>query len=211
MACVPVFFQPSGSAAQLTYGLMVCFMAFGAYVQFDPYEDRGNDAVAKLCQMQIFFSLLGSVALTSVSSEQEAGSNMDVLLVVLYLVPVQPPCRPVRPALRSPLRVSWKCAQVGLAMFLESPLLELAKKQLGRLREQQEKMLRAVDECMVGASLPAADLSVPVIPLSVHPPCLGFLLSFLTHLSRDFSLKSNNNYNIYAEYHHHYHHNPYVR
>ena len=98
VACVPVFFQPSGSAAQLTYGLMVCFVAFGAYVQFDPYEDRGNDAVAKLCQMQIFFSLLASVALTSVSSEQETGSNMDMLLVVLYLVPVRPPCRPARSA-----------------------------------------------------------------------------------------------------------------
>ena len=154
MACVPVFFQPSGSAAQLTYGLMVCFMAFGAYVQFDPYEDRGNDAVAKLCQMQIFFSLLGSVALTSVSSEQEAGSNMDVLLVVLYLVPVQPPCRPSRPALHSPLLASWICAQVGLAMFLESPLLELAKKQLGRLREQQEK-IKASSGQMVKAAFKA--------------------------------------------------------
>ena len=74
-------------------------------MQFDPYEDRGNDAVAKLCQMQIFFSLLGSVALTSVSSEQEAGSNMDVLLVVLYLVPVRPPCNS-REA-RSPLTLGF--------------------------------------------------------------------------------------------------------
>ena len=68
---------------------MICFVSFGAYVHFDPYEDRGNDVVAKLCQMQIFFSLLASVALTSASSEQEAGSNMDILLVVLYLVPVR--------------------------------------------------------------------------------------------------------------------------
>ena len=105
VACVPVFFQPSGSASQLTFGLMVCFVAFGAYVHFDPYEDRGNDAVAKLCQMQIFFSLLASVALSSISSEQEAGSNMDVLLVVLYLVPVRPPCNS-REA-RSPLTLGF--------------------------------------------------------------------------------------------------------
>ena len=91
MACVPVFFQPSGSASQLIYGLMICFVCFGAYVHFDPYEDRGNDAVARLCQMQIFFSLLASVALTS-ASEQNAGSNMDILLVVLYCLPVRLPC-----------------------------------------------------------------------------------------------------------------------
>ena len=69
---------------------MVCFVCFGAYVHFDPYEDRGNDAVARLCQMQIFFSLLASVALTS-ASEQNAGSNMDILLVVLYCLPVRLP------------------------------------------------------------------------------------------------------------------------
>ena len=91
MACLPVFFQPSGSASQLIYGLMICFVCFGAYVHFDPYEDRGNDAVARLCQMQIFFSLLASVALTS-ASEQNAGSNMDILLVVLYCLPVRLPC-----------------------------------------------------------------------------------------------------------------------
>ena len=91
VACVPVFFQPSGSASQLIYGLMICFVCFGAYVHFDPYEDRGNDAVARLCQMQIFFSLLASVALTS-ASEQNAGSNMDILLVVLYFLPVRLPC-----------------------------------------------------------------------------------------------------------------------
>ena len=90
VACVPVFFQPSGSDSQLIYGLMVCFVCFGAYVHFDPYEDRGNDAVARLCQMQIFFSLLASVALTS-ASEQNAGSNMDILLVVLYCLPVRLP------------------------------------------------------------------------------------------------------------------------
>jgi hypothetical protein len=91
VACVPVFFQPSGSDSQLIYGLMICFVSFGAYVHFDPYEDRGNDAVARLSQMQIFFSLLASVALTS-ASEQNAGSNMDILLVVLYCLPVRLPC-----------------------------------------------------------------------------------------------------------------------
>ena len=29
VACLPVFFQPSGSSTQLIYGLMVCFICFG--------------------------------------------------------------------------------------------------------------------------------------------------------------------------------------
>ena len=111
VACVPVFFQPSGSDSQLIYGLMICFVCFGAYVHFDPYEDRGNDAVARLCQMQIFFSLLASVALTS-ASEQNAGSNMDILLVVLYCLPVRLPSHslgrsPLTPASAMPINAGW--------------------------------------------------------------------------------------------------------
>ena len=107
VACLPVFFQPSGSPSQLVWGLVVCFVAFGLYVHFDPYEERGDNAVAALCQMQIFFSLLASVALTSASGA--VGTNMDVLLVVLYFLPV------------------------GLAIFLESPLLPCYQRAVRRL------------------------------------------------------------------------------
>ena len=102
----------TASDSQLIYGLMICFVCFGAYVHFDPYEDRGNDAVARLCQMQIFFSLLASVALTS-ASEQNAGSNMDILLVVLYCLPVRLPCAlalgcsPLTPASVMPVNAGW--------------------------------------------------------------------------------------------------------
>jgi hypothetical protein len=87
VACLPVFFQPSGSASQLLFGLMVCFVCFGAYVHFDPFEDKGNDTVARLCQVQIFFSLLSSVAL-SFSDDESAGSSIDMLLVLLWFLPV---------------------------------------------------------------------------------------------------------------------------
>jgi hypothetical protein len=107
VACLPVFFQPSGSPSQLVWGLVVCFVAFGLYVHFDPYEERGDNAVAALCQVQIFFSLLASVALTSASGA--VGTNMDVLLVVLYFFPV------------------------GLAIFLESPLLPCYQRAVQRL------------------------------------------------------------------------------
>ena len=87
IACLPVFFQPSGSASQLLFGLMVCFGCFGFYVAFDPFEDRGNDTVAQLCQLQIFFSLLSSVAL-SYEDDENVGSNIDLVLVVLWFLPV---------------------------------------------------------------------------------------------------------------------------
>jgi hypothetical protein len=73
--------------------------------------------------MQIFFSLLASVALTSASGA--VGTNMDVLLVVLYFLPV------------------------GLAIFLESPLLpcyqRAVRRLTGRFRVQssEEKELHA--------------------------------------------------------------------
>merc|ERR1711935_816938 len=114
IACLPVFFQPSGSASQLLFGLMVCFVCFGAYVHFDPFEDRGNDAVARLCQVQIFFSLLSSVAL-SFSDDENAGSNIDMLLVVLLFLPVT------------------------LAVVLESPLKPAVSALMSRLAEKQKQ------------------------------------------------------------------------
>jgi len=110
VACLPVFFRPSGSAEQLMYGLVVCFMCFGAYVHLDPFEDRGNDGIARLCQAQIFFSLLSSVALVFSS----AGASLDVLLVLLW------------------------CLPVSMAVFLESPLLWAALALAERWRTQQE-------------------------------------------------------------------------
>ena len=120
VACLPVFFQPSGSPLQLLWGLVVFFVAFGLYVHFDPYEERGDNAVAALCQVQIFFSLLASVALTSDAGA--VGTEMDVLLVVLYFFPV------------------------GLAVFLESPLLPCYQRAMQRLsgRRKQQTDTRPV-------------------------------------------------------------------
>ena len=90
---------------------MICFLCFGAYVHFDPFEDRGNDGVARLCQVQIFFSLLASVA---ISAAENTGTNLDVLLTVLWFVPV------------------------GLALLLESPILKGAQSLLGKWTQKQQ-------------------------------------------------------------------------
>jgi hypothetical protein len=51
IVCLPVFFRPSGSASQLMFGLMVCFLTFGLHVLYKPYDHSGNDWLAMLCQV----------------------------------------------------------------------------------------------------------------------------------------------------------------
>ena len=89
---MPVFFE-MGSVAQLSYGLLVCFLSFGAYMLLTPYTSESDDRLAQLCQMQIFFSLVASIMLRhareiSVSEGRAYNSNLDVLLCVLTFLPL---------------------------------------------------------------------------------------------------------------------------
>ena len=86
IVCMPVFFRPSGSVSQLMFGLVVCFLTFGAYMLYSPYTKDGDDYLAQLCQCQIFFALLSSTALKY--DADDAGSNMGVLLAVLTILPL---------------------------------------------------------------------------------------------------------------------------
>ena len=45
------------------YGLTCCFANFGAYMLWHPYKDPLDNRLALLCQVQIFFILLLTVAL----------------------------------------------------------------------------------------------------------------------------------------------------
>lgn len=88
VACVPVFFVPSGSISQLVFGLMVCFITFGMFVYYAPFEETGDDRLAQLCQGQIFFALLSSIALSFDAEQRTASRNLDVLLVALWVLPI---------------------------------------------------------------------------------------------------------------------------
>ena len=88
VACVPVFFVPSGSISQLIFGLMVCFITFGMFIHYDPFEEGGDDVLAWLCQGQIFFSLLSSIALSYDEEQRAASRNLDFLLVTLWVLPL---------------------------------------------------------------------------------------------------------------------------
>ena len=100
IVCAPVFFD-AGSVPQLIFGLVVCFMTFGAHMLYAPYVDDVDDYLAQLCQFSIFFSLLLSVALKYDLDTREQPSGVDCLLSVLALLPVI------------------------FAIYLESPLYEL--------------------------------------------------------------------------------------
>ena len=87
IACVPVFFVPSGSVSQLIFGLIVCFGCFAAYVGYHPFEHSDDDLLAKICQAQVFFALLSSVALSYDVDTRLAARNLDALLVALAVLP----------------------------------------------------------------------------------------------------------------------------
>jgi len=82
---LPVFL-PSGSAAQLICGLLVCFISAMMYAAFNPYVDHGDDKLSKACQVALFFSLVSSIALT-----MERDSSEDAVGTLLLFTLIVPP------------------------------------------------------------------------------------------------------------------------
>ena len=87
IVCLPVFFQPPGSISQNIFGQIVCFVMFGLYMFLNPYAEQSDDRLAQICQCEIFFSLLSSIALQYDEAVIHDATNFDVLLSVLALVP----------------------------------------------------------------------------------------------------------------------------
>jgi len=87
IVCLPVFFRPSGSVGQLIFGLTVCFITFGTHVLYRPYDRDGDDVLAQLCQVQIFFALESSIALKFDPATLDDSTNMDLLLSMITPIP----------------------------------------------------------------------------------------------------------------------------
>ena len=79
---LPVFFEPE-SVEQLTVGLIICFMVFGAYMMWAPFIDDGDDFLSQICQLQIFISLLSTIVLKANPDSQ----FMSIFLVVMLATP----------------------------------------------------------------------------------------------------------------------------
>ena len=70
------------------FGLIVCFLTFGAHMLYSPYVNSDDDHLAQLCQCQIFFSLLSSIVLKYDEQTLADATNIDALLMFLTLLPL---------------------------------------------------------------------------------------------------------------------------
>ncbi|KOO53217.1 hypothetical protein Ctob_016474, partial [Chrysochromulina tobinii] len=80
---LPIFFPP-GSPPQLIFGLIICFLSYGAFCVYSPYIRDDDNFLAQVSQVIIFFSLVSSVV-TNAFPEDPV---MQVLLPALLVVPV---------------------------------------------------------------------------------------------------------------------------
>jgi hypothetical protein len=87
IVCAPVFFV-AGSVLQIIFGLIICFITFGFYTMLQPYAEKEDNAFAILTQIIIFISLISSFVLSSESPNGLATKVVDVVLVVLFCVPI---------------------------------------------------------------------------------------------------------------------------
>ena len=94
---------------------------------YAPYVEDGDDYLAQLCQVQIFFALLSSVALQFDAATRLEASNMDVLLTTLTFI------------------------VLALAVVLETPLASYMIGACAKEEEDRDDEGRAVE----GTSLPA--------------------------------------------------------
>jgi len=82
---VPSTFPERGGTAQLFWGLLVCFATFGAYMMYAPFIEDSDDKLSQLAQLQIFLTLLSSLALSAVPPSEVVG---QLVTVILFLVPL---------------------------------------------------------------------------------------------------------------------------
>jgi len=82
---VPSTFPERGGTAQLFWGLLVCFVTFGAYMMYAPFIEDSDDKLSQLAQLQIFLTLLSSLALRAAPPSEMVG---QLVTVILFLVPL---------------------------------------------------------------------------------------------------------------------------
>lgn len=82
---VPAMFPNRGGAVQLIWGLMVCFLTFGAYMLYAPFVKDSDDTTSQLAQAQIFLSLVASIGLRLTPPDATLGS---VVTVCFFIIPI---------------------------------------------------------------------------------------------------------------------------
>ena len=79
---IPALFEP-GSVEQFMFGMIVCFLSYGMYAFYTPYDDESNDRLQTAAQVEIFVALLAWAG-SEMTSESTA---MAVALTGLLCVP----------------------------------------------------------------------------------------------------------------------------
>ena len=104
---VPSLFPGRGGIAQLFWGLLVCFSTFGAYMMYAPFKNASDDTLSQLAQLQIFLTLLSSMALRETPPSEFVGS---LVTYVLFIVP-------------------------GIGLYLETPLVSELNKLYAKVKD----------------------------------------------------------------------------
>jgi hypothetical protein len=118
LVSVPIAFEV-GSNSQLITGLVICFLAYGVYCMFAPYEGSDDDVLAQLAQIVIFFSLVASLILNGNPSD----TTMRVLL----------------PALLSVVIIITVCLMINVAMYTDANFNRHARQLLRLLRLEESR------------------------------------------------------------------------
>jgi len=143
---VPATFPERGGTAQLFWGLLVCFVTFGAYMMYAPFIEDSDDKLSQLAQLQIFLTLLSSLALSAVPPSEVVG---QLVTVILFLVPL-----------------------IGVA--LETPLLEVLGQAFDVIQGAFVKLLPNFKPPTFGVDTPSVDepsgSTTPTTDVHIPPP-----------------------------------------
>ena len=143
---MPATFPERGGTAQLFWGLLVCFVTFGAYMMYAPFIEDSDDKLSQLAQLQIFLTLLSSLALSAVPPSEVVG---QLVTVILFLVPL-----------------------IGVA--LETPLLEVLGQAFDVIHGAFVKLLPNFKPPTFGVDTPSVDepsgSTTPTTDVHIPPP-----------------------------------------
>ena len=132
----------ASSVAQLTFGLLISFFSFGAYMLFSPYAKDSDDWLSQLCQAQTFFALLSSVILETLPPDRSEARNMGALLVLLMALPVVVATWIELSDKEDKKRAKERMLLKTLKRFVLTPVwkkLMLKRAELGRKQREKEK------------------------------------------------------------------------
>lgn len=85
---IPATFPERGETAQLFWGLLVTCLTGTVLTLFSPYTNSRNNLLAQFAQLQVFLTLLSSLALRATPPSKVVGDMVTVILIAVPLAAV---------------------------------------------------------------------------------------------------------------------------